>query len=220
MPHSEIRGSKVVRTSPRLIAAYHVLHRLSAPRHPPNALLALDRSHYRKPLGGNLDRGDPGFLRLSIERPFASNISESRAVKRSPRWSLAPLKPCGSIKRSDMFPLHDDRQHALRSVRLPRKLFFKDGSRQSGFGSRRKQLCCSPSSVLWWSQTGSNRRPHACKARALPTELWPLQIRENRGQTTEKFSVVCHPSSVIRNWWAWEDLNFRPHAYQARALTN
>lgn len=25
----------------------------------------------------------------------------------------------------------------------------------------------------WWSQTGSNRRPHACKARALPTELWP-----------------------------------------------
>ncbi len=36
-----------------------------------------------------------------------------------------------------------------------------------------------PSSLLrlprasWWSQTGSNRRPHACKARALPTELWP-----------------------------------------------
>ncbi len=28
---------------------------------------------------------------------------------------------------------------------------------------------------LWWSQTGSNRRPHACKARALPTELWPRQ---------------------------------------------
>ena len=26
---------------------------------------------------------------------------------------------------------------------------------------------------IWWSQTGSNRRPHACKARALPTELWP-----------------------------------------------
>ena len=23
-----------------------------------------------------------------------------------------------------------------------------------------------------------------------------------------------------RDWWAWKDLNFRPHAYQARALTN
>ena len=29
----------------------------------------------------------------------------------------------------------------------------------------------------WWSQTGSNRRPHACKARALPAELWPRTRR-------------------------------------------
>jgi hypothetical protein len=32
----------------------------------------------------------------------------------------------------------------------------------------------------WWSQTGSNRRPHACKARALPTELWPRAARRFR----------------------------------------
>jgi hypothetical protein len=25
----------------------------------------------------------------------------------------------------------------------------------------------------WWSQTGSNRRPPACHAGALPAELWP-----------------------------------------------
>src|SRR4051812_11837348 len=48
-PHSEILGSKLVRSSPRLIAAYHVLHRLSAPRHPPNALVTLDHSHDRWP---------------------------------------------------------------------------------------------------------------------------------------------------------------------------
>lgn len=24
----------------------------------------------------------------------------------------------------------------------------------------------------------------------------------------------------LNDWWAWEDLNLRPHAYQARALTN
>jgi hypothetical protein len=42
-PHSEIRGSEVALTFPRLIAECHVLHRLSAPRHPPNALLALVR---------------------------------------------------------------------------------------------------------------------------------------------------------------------------------
>ena len=27
--------------------------------------------------------------------------------------------------------------------------------------------------VRWWSQSGSNRRPPACKAGALPAELWP-----------------------------------------------
>jgi hypothetical protein len=46
LPHSEIFGSKFVRNSPKLIAAYHVLHRLSVPRHPPNALKTLDRSHH------------------------------------------------------------------------------------------------------------------------------------------------------------------------------
>jgi hypothetical protein len=46
-PHSDISGSKLVRSSPELFAAYHVLHRLSVPRHPPNALKTLDRSHYR-----------------------------------------------------------------------------------------------------------------------------------------------------------------------------
>ena len=40
-PHSEISGSKVACTSPKLIAACHVLHRLHAPRHPPCALSSL-----------------------------------------------------------------------------------------------------------------------------------------------------------------------------------
>ena len=42
LPHSEIRGSKVTLTSPRLIAECHVLHRLSVPRHPPIALFILE----------------------------------------------------------------------------------------------------------------------------------------------------------------------------------
>ena len=41
LPHSEIPGSKPARGSPRLNAACHVLHRLSTPRHPPNALRSL-----------------------------------------------------------------------------------------------------------------------------------------------------------------------------------
>ena len=42
-PHSEISGSKDICSSPKLIAAYHVFHRLSVPRHPPCALLPIDR---------------------------------------------------------------------------------------------------------------------------------------------------------------------------------
>jgi hypothetical protein len=49
LPHSEIHGSKLVRSSPWLIAAYHVLHRLCAPRHPPNALRSLDCSRHQRP---------------------------------------------------------------------------------------------------------------------------------------------------------------------------
>ena len=40
-PHSDIPGSKPVCGYPRLIAAYHVLHRLLLPRHPPCALSSL-----------------------------------------------------------------------------------------------------------------------------------------------------------------------------------
>ncbi len=63
----------------------------------------------------------------------------------------------------------------------------------------RSASVAAPAFRCWWSWTESNRRPPACKAGALPTELQP------------------HP---YMHWWAWEDLNFRPHAYQARALTN
>jgi hypothetical protein len=46
-PHSDIHGSTPARGSPWLFAACHVLHRLLVPRHPPNALIALENT--RKP---------------------------------------------------------------------------------------------------------------------------------------------------------------------------
>ena len=59
--------------------------------------------------------------------------------------------------------------------------------------------------TAWWSQPGSNRRPPACKAGALPAELWPRSTHPTR--------------SADRRWWARVDSNHRPHAYQACALT-
>ena len=41
-PHSDIRGSMLISNSPRLFAGYHVLLRLSVPRHSPYALFRLN----------------------------------------------------------------------------------------------------------------------------------------------------------------------------------
>ena len=57
LSHSEITGSKVICTYPMLIAAYHVLHRLREPRHPPCALsyfLLLATQTLKKPAGRQL----------------------------------------------------------------------------------------------------------------------------------------------------------------------
>src|SRR5215472_12618744 len=52
--------------------------------------------------------------------------------------------------------------------RVFRKAFFEK-RRAAAFAFKASRL------EVWWSQTGSNRRPPACKAGALPTELWPRQ---------------------------------------------
>ena len=58
LPHSDISGSKLVCSSPKLFAAYHVLHRLLAPRHSPYALSSLTiRNSKLTPIGCP---GDPG----------------------------------------------------------------------------------------------------------------------------------------------------------------
>ena len=47
----------------------------------------------------------------------------------------------------------------------------------------------------------------------------PGQMTEDSGQMTEfgPSSVFWHLTS---DWWAWVDLNYRPHPYQGCALTN
>jgi hypothetical protein len=86
-PHSEILGSKLVRSSPRLIAAYHVLHRLSAPRHPPNALKTLDRSHLRCP---------PQFL----EHTGSCRTCRGDAVLRDPHHGIKAILKTSLLRMS------------------------------------------------------------------------------------------------------------------------
>jgi hypothetical protein len=50
----------------------------------------------------------------------------------------------------------------------------------------------------WWSQTGSNRRPHACKARALPAELWPRTRRRKARRRASSRSPSPHSALKTR----------------------
>ena len=126
--------------------------------------------------------------------------------------------------RPERSPLHDVRQHAHASGPI-------EGS------AWHARICFTDEPVegrpatchRWWSQTESNRRPPACKAGALPTELWPRAVTwlANRSSRRAAQASPFRASSgnlriafANEGWWAWEDLNFRPHAYQARALTS
>jgi hypothetical protein len=48
--------------------------------------------------------------------------------------------------------------------------------------------------ILWWSRSGSNRRPVACKATALPAELRPRLKRspllDNNKPDKERFLIL------------------------------
>src|SRR5882672_4042315 len=96
LPHSEIRGSKGARPSPRLIAACYVLHRLSVPRHPPNALIALDRS---KPKTSHLTTGP-----LKTDRHHKTRHSWPQDLYSALRHILLKLRtPVQPFPRSPSF---------------------------------------------------------------------------------------------------------------------
>jgi hypothetical protein len=128
LPHSEIRGSMAILASPRLIAEYHVLHRLLLPRHPPNALLALDLiqektgSTFRLPASGP---SRPIAVRqrhvfACDARPFAFRAPEIRSILSRSPGLVRPEGTCGRPERRPMVSVLDLDSHmpCLRSWNL------------------------------------------------------------------------------------------------------
>ena len=142
-------------------------------------------------------------------------MDERQTPNTSFRSARNVSRPSPLNVRSERSPLHDVRQHAHANDAWTRRIACANSFSRTSTQSPSLKLGEQPRFEVWlanrsgttregwWSQTESNRRPPACKAGALPTELWPR---------------IAAPAK--REWWAWEDLNFRPHAYQARALTN
>ena len=178
-PHSEICGSKGARPSPQLIAACHVLHRLSVPRHPPDALKRLISASSTREAPRTEASTLPGthsiHRRLSPQpEPPLDPSSTSRSEK------LLRSKTERSFRLRILFTMSNirDRRSGLpQALRLaiPFLLTFQLSALSIRWPIASLLEATLPSSHnrSWWRRTGSNRRPHACKARALPTELQP-----------------------------------------------
>ena len=88
-PHSDIPGSQLICSSPRLFAAYHVLHRLLMPRHSPCALINLTNALLSAALTSFAEKSISGFS-------FVSELC--RLIK---KFSLAEIV---SITLKNLFP--------------------------------------------------------------------------------------------------------------------
>src|SRR5438094_4105810 len=93
LPHSEIPGSTIARISPGLFAACHVLHRLSVPRHPPDALLiALDLSSRRRAQGQNPPPTNPQRPRMKTLPRIRPSLAARAYPPRSHHNALFTLQ--------------------------------------------------------------------------------------------------------------------------------
>jgi hypothetical protein len=80
-----------------------------------------------------------------------------------------PMSSYDHDRYSERPSLHDVRYHAFVACLTGKPM---------SPSCNQKRICFPSDETLnpdWWSQTGSNRRPPACKAGALPAELWPLK---------------------------------------------
>ena len=98
LPHSEIHGSTGARPSPRLIAACYVLHRLSVPRHPPDALIDAWSRQIMSRTEKNLQYGNHDRPRRDMHfGPFGPFPRQRTVEQRGPKrlgHSLYPYSRC------------------------------------------------------------------------------------------------------------------------------
>jgi hypothetical protein len=169
LPHSEIFGSKPIPGSPKLIAGYHVLHRLLLPRHPPNALLALDPIQRRTGLPG---------------APLCSAQTSPPRLTAQPRSEVIHFPLPGRVRPGNirLVYLTWNKTAFGQAIRPPQVTPTLGGTSGSDV-SLSSQLSNSvrigrentdPSALQshpkdWWVEEDSNLRPHAYQACALTT---------------------------------------------------
>ena len=72
--------------------------------------------------------------------------------------------------------------------------------------------------ALSMDESGGARRDRTDDLLLAKQALSQLSYGPDPDGSHQRKAIQHRPNT--RTWWAWEDLNFRPHAYQARALTS
>ncbi len=103
-------------------------------------------------------------LHICCKQDALSSEKYSVIKDRQIRRSFSHLFGVGVLPRS-LFLIPDTRSEVFPNW----KHFFWSASQPTSLPQGRRDGC----EKEWWSWTGSNRRPQACKARALPAELQP-----------------------------------------------
>ena len=164
-PHSGILGLASVCDYPRLIAAYHALHRLLMPRHPPYTLSSLTPNRIAT-------RG----LNLVETRITYSIVKEQcELCSRNRRTRIRSCRICSSADSQE--PEHrqsvggDERNRTadplLAKQVLSRLSYIPDPMRNTECGLRNSTFRIPHSAFAWWAFLGSNQGPHAYQACAL-----------------------------------------------------
>ena len=94
LPHSEIPRSKPVTGSFGLIAGYHVLHRLSTPRHPPCALRPVIIPTRHRRIGTSLSQACSCLtVRVHSKKMKMTTRTSHLRVHDLPSWWIHTFKP-------------------------------------------------------------------------------------------------------------------------------
>jgi hypothetical protein len=113
------------------------------------------------------------------------------------------------IQNSDQSPLYD--------VRNPAGTVCEDYACEVMFRGRCFEAPCSRHCIDLRIPSGGARRDRTDDLMLAKHALSQLSY----GPVSEdECCLPARETHALDQWWAWEDLNFRPHAYQARALTN
>jgi hypothetical protein len=113
LPHSDTSGSTPARGSPKIFAACHVLLRLLAPRHPPDALLLLKNPSCSHTTSLAQDPSN----KASVSRPSVVRGEPQNASARSRRIGSNHTHTLLTPERTRAAPQRPTRQQRAASIR-------------------------------------------------------------------------------------------------------